>query len=288
MRTRSEVIWDVIQSTPLTKSDFLKSILNNKFPKYSFNYKRFYPSEAVKKSSSIAGVIAELKSLTEASLTLFDKFYREYKSTPLILVLTPAGYQLLTKRRKKILDQTMIVLSETKSLDYLIQLPRFIGEASKKRRLKAQNERLQRLIEKSLPHLSHFSTAHSLTDFVAQVPVIDEVLSRENGLGRSMQCGLKITFKNWAKMKSRLGHTARGELIDVLSRAINGVVRNSDRVMRSQEDEFLVFLSTNDPNHTARCKERLESALKNFSLFANDQKIRLPFTVKSVDHASFH
>ncbi len=156
-----EAAWTIIQSTHLPKSVFLKNILEKKFPSCSFIYRKFSSADFHKKrkefiSGTCDGVISELKSIVGESLRLFDKIVREYRDVPHILVLTPMGYELLKKHRKKVLDRAMVILSETKSLDYLMQLPRFIEEVGVKHRLRAQNERLHKLIQKRLKKEAHF------------------------------------------------------------------------------------------------------------------------------------
>jgi PleD family two-component response regulator len=273
--------WVIIQSTPVTKSVFLKNLLEKRFPSYRFSYQRFAGfKKAAIKLKKPDGVIAELKMLSSASLKTFDLLIKGFKDIPIILIVSPTGFQLLNQKRKKQLHSSLVALSETKSLDYLIQLPRLIEEVGRKKRLKAQNERLQRLMEKRFPQINSFDPARNTNDPSQTREVLGELMRQED---RHSQCGLKITLRRWTDIKTNLGDTAQGEVVDLLSRMIQSVVRNSDRVLRAKENEFLIFLSNTDRRHLSKCKERLEQALSSLKIQSNQRERKIPFSISSME-----
>ncbi|MBN8554496.1 MAG: hypothetical protein J0L93_03545 [Deltaproteobacteria bacterium] len=269
-------------NAPATKSVFLKNLLEKRFPTYHFSYFRFaeFKAPALKKIDAPDGVIAEIKNFTSTSLKTFDAITKAHKNSPIILIVTPSGFQLLNQKRKKVLHSCIVALSETKSLDYLIQLPRLIEEIGRKKRLKAQNERLQRLVEKKFPQLSSFDPARSLSCPIQSRQILGELLGpRED----KSKFGLKITLNSWSRAKSALSDIGTTEVIDLISRMIQSAVRNSDRILHNKENEFLIFLSNADSSHLSKCKDRLEDALKGLKIHSNKREWRLPFVISSIE-----
>ncbi|MDB5038275.1 MAG: hypothetical protein JWQ35_1803 [Bacteriovoracaceae bacterium] len=288
VRGKSFPTWMVVQSSPSTKAVFLNNILKKKFPGYSFLHSK-WASESFQKivKENLDGIILEIKTLTEASLSIYDKFNKFYKATPKILVITPKAYQWLSVRRRDALDHSLVVLSEIKSLDYILQLPRFIEEVGRKRRLRFQNERLQRLVEKRIPHLHSFRSTLQEAEGINSRDMIEDLLADDKQNNRAHQCGLKLKITSWKRLRNSLGATAQNELADLLSRLINGIVRNSDRVLRSADDEFLIFLSNTQSSNLSRCKDRLEKALRSFRIEANNRNLKLPIEIAAIDHLSY-
>lgn len=268
--------WLIFQTSQPAKTPIVKRLLAKKFPSHDFHYARF--SQASKKilaSQDWDGVISELKGLTSKDLKVFDTLVRHAKSKPMILVLSPSGFQWLNQKRKNCLEHCLIIMSEMKSLDYILQLPRLIEEVGKKRRLQFQNARLQRLVEKKLPHLNGFRNA----DAQDLSPPSDSL----HTFFDSNACGLKIKIRSWDKIKERVNPTARLEILDLLTRTINASVRNSDRVLRSDEDEFLIFLSNTHDQLVSKCRERLERSLKSIQIAADRRLLPLKLSVLPLD-----
>jgi hypothetical protein len=279
--------WLVIQSSPSSKASFLRELLRKKFPTYSFLHSKPFQDKKRLPKDSFDGIILELKSLSKSTLSIYDKLNKTYRNNAKILVVTPNGYQLLNLRRKKALDHSLIILSETKSLDYILQLPRFIEEVGRKKRLRLQNERLQRLIRMRLPHLQSFSGSLSDSISVNTKETIRDLLGEDARGRNNQQCGLKLKLKTWDKIRNILNSSAQTEVFDLIYRLIHGIVRNSDHVLRSAEDEFLIFLSNTQEANLSRCKERLERALKSFRIEANSQSLRFPVQIVSLDRLSY-
>src|SRR5258708_7006426 len=88
-------VWTIVESTRLAKSMFLKNFLSKRFPNYVFSYQKFVSDCKKSKTSPLKqkpdGVVAELKSLSEEALRGFDKFTKEFRNFPIIMILTPAG-----------------------------------------------------------------------------------------------------------------------------------------------------------------------------------------------------
>lgn len=280
------VEWVVLESSPHSKTVFLKDLLKKRFPHCNFNFHAFYDSKSAKKALKLrpSGVIAELKTFSQTSLKLFDRFFSDYREIPHILILSPAGFQLLNQKRKDKLHQAMIALSETTSLDYLIQLPRLIEEAGRKRLLKAQNERLQRLLKTHTP--SHSFGPSPLTEIVENRKAISEIIRSDCIDGREGQCGLRIQLRQWRRHSRQMGEIAQNEVLELISRLINKSVRNSDRVLRSKEDEFTIFLAHTDASHLTRCKERIERTLSEIRISTNQREVELPFSISPINSAS--
>ena len=147
MSVRKGLSWIVVKSTPINRTPLLKTLLADRFPEYHFRYIRFNENNFKGRFGSAQtppdGVVAELKKFQESSLPVFDKLCAEFRRSNIIFILSPKGYQLLNKRRKKKLHENIVVLSELKSLDYLIELPRLIDGVSLRLRLRKENEKLQ-------------------------------------------------------------------------------------------------------------------------------------------------
>lgn len=271
-----EGYWVVIKSSPLSRSHLLRALLERQFPKIHFHYLRFNklhfgPGKKIdlKLRSNAHGVIAELKQLQKTGLSYFDRLVKQFVHQPIIFILSPESFSLLSATRKKILFQHMMVISELKSLDYLTQLPRLMDEVSLRSRLKQENERLRELIasEKSIDES------------------LDFVLSEENP--HSTQKGLKITLKDWNRFKSKVGQHAQSEVIEAFSRMISRAVRSSDRILHSRENEFLVFLSNIDRVQQARCMQRVKEKLSSIEIAANTRHLDIGFSVNSIEHLPF-
>jgi len=117
------------------------------------------------------------------------------------LVLTPAAYQWLTLKRKKTLDHSLVLLSETKSLDFLLHLPRFIEEVGRKATSSVQNERLQRLVEQRIPNRHRFGTLGEI-ETTDQHELVEDLLATSNP--KTHQCGLKLKLKTWSEISASL------------------------------------------------------------------------------------
>jgi len=282
--TRTASTWIIIQSTPLAQSSFLKNILAKKFPHYAFSYQRFLKSDTLKSIAKKAtrkpdGILLELKTLNPLGIKTCSKLLHDYRGVPTVLVLTPQGFTLLNSKHRKLIENTIIVLSETKSLDYVLQLPRLIEEVGRKRRLRHQNERLQRmLLERDPVANTGFAGLGTNTDFLHTRKLLGNLLSSDQRSG----CALKVTFKNWPKLRSQLSTSAQTEILDLVVRLIGRVVRNSDRVLRSEEDEFTIFLANAQPSHLSRCRERLENSLRDLRIEADEKSLKFPFTISTL------
>jgi GGDEF domain-containing protein len=279
--------WMVIQSAPSSKVVFLQELLKKKFPTYSFIHTKGSTELQIFFKQTWDGIILEMKMLNELSLGIYDKINKNFRNVPKILVLTPPGYQWFMARRKDALDHSLVILSDIKSLDYVLQLPRFIEEVGRKKRLRMQNERLQRLIEKKIPHLQGFSMPTQNALSINSREMIRGFLAEEMRGKRSHPCGLKLTLKGWNKVQKLIGSAAQNEVVDLLYRLISGIVRNSDRVLRSAEDEFLIFLSNTQSASLSRCKERLEKALDSLQIEANSRNLKFPVKIASLDHLNY-
>jgi diguanylate cyclase (GGDEF)-like protein len=178
----------------------------------------------------------------------------------------------------------MIAISETTSLDYLIQLPRMIEEAGRKRLLRFQNERLQRLLQHRMPTADFGPNPR--TEIIKNEKVLTHLMNSQCLDGRSEQCGLKIQLKHWRRFSKNLGDIAQNEVLELVSRMINKSVRNSDRVLRSKEDEFTIFLSHTDVSNLNRCKERIHQTLSEIRILSNQNELELPFSISSIEHLS--
>lgn len=274
--------WIVFESSPSSKTVFLNDLLKKRFPKFRFHFHKFYDLSSAKKALKLkpAGIIVELKTFSSTSLKIFDKFTKDFREVPQILILNPTGFQLLNQKRKEKLHKAMIAISETTSLDYLIQLPRMIEEAGRKRLLRYQNERLQRLLQHRSPAVTFGPSP--LTEIIENEKVLAEILNNECLDGPNHQCGLKIQLRNWGRLSSNLGEIAQNEVLELVSRMINQSVRNSDRVLRSKEDEFTIFLAHTDASNISRCKERIEKRLLDLRIRSNQKELSLPFSISSI------
>jgi hypothetical protein len=273
VRETKGVGWVVIQSAPTSNSTFFKSLLNKKFPDHNFIYQKFSKTDLKKKielQAQPSGIIAELKSLTEKTISLFDDLTSKYEKSPIILILTPSSFQILNRKRKKKLDQTTILLSETKSLDYVVQLPRLIDEVGKKLVIKAQNERLQKLIQKQMPWFNGINELH-------------DVKVTKDLLGNSEETGLRVKLPQWSKLKKTLSPAALNEVGDRLMRIILDAVRNSDQVLRAKENEFVIFLKRADEETLLKCEARIKKALQSVDITANAKNVPVPVSISQLN-----
>ncbi len=279
-----------MQTLPSSKSFLLKGVLSKRFPQIKFDFKRFIKSDLspdTGKAKSLRqeaiGIIFELKNIVKSDLKILDQAWRIYKNKPAIFILTPEGFQFLNKVRSDLLTQTSVIISETKSLDYIIQLPRFIEAIGRKNRLQTQNDRLRRLMEKTFESLAGFglntenppATSREVAEGLKETAADQEL------------CGLRVSLKGWPQVKRRLGHSGQAEVMNSVARLINTAVRNSDRVLHWKENEFLIFLSNTERNQLASCRSRVAESLSSLQLSANHRQVQLPFTVKSIEKMSF-
>lgn len=256
--------WLVVQSSPDVKASFLKSLLMTRFPRVQFDYERGGADSVPKiqglMKQSLDGAILELKQITLEDLKWLDRIKNLLKR-PVVLVLTGDVYHLLRSRRPQWLETSLPILTEPKSLDYLLQIPRCVEEINRRRLLRVQNERLSRLVQQAKTEGSL-----ELEDFASLSPR-----------------GLKVTFRNVKRVQNSLGEIAFLEILEAISRAIRSQVRNSDRVLRSSDHEFFVFLSHAEQKQIQACRNRLRSTLRHFEMRANERMVQLPFAISSVD-----
>lgn len=173
-----------------------------------------------------------------------------------------------------------VILSETKSLDYILQLPRFMNEVSRRNRLRNQNERLTRMMAEKMNEVAAFGDQSELPNVEISVDVF------EGQTGKNI-CGLLISLKRWTGLKKRLGSIVQAELMQSVGRLINSAVRNSDRVLHWKEDEFLVFLSNTEPKNLSLCRQRVERSLSTIVLKSNEKEVQVPFNVRSLEQMAF-
>jgi GGDEF domain-containing protein len=271
--------WNIIHSLPSSKATLLQSFLAKKFPTFDFLVQRFDTSLSIDVSKS-SGAILELKDLKNADLKVLDKLWRRCKSIPTLAILTPQSYQLMKQRRPEFLADISIILSDLKSLDYIPQIPRWIDSASRRNRLKSQNERLKRLMAKA------FGALDEIPD---QGPGDSREFAEDlvQGIAGKPFCGLRVSLRRWNGLKKKLGAIGHREVIDSIGRMINSAVRNSDRVLHWKEDEFLIFLSNTEPKNLKLCQSRVEQLLSSFTITADQRKVSVPFSVKTVEQMAF-
>lgn len=269
--------WVIIQSAPKSKSSFLQGVLERRYPDFEFAYLRFNERDfsKSKKLSRIEkmGILIEAKHLREKDLPLFDRYLKRYKEEAVILILSPTTYSLLRKRRKKTLQTCTVTISDIKNLDYLINIPRLIEDVILRTHLKKENARLRALIdqcrpdERALP-LTTQSDAQMTNDLI-----------EENETKR----GIKIRLSRWDSLKNNLGDLGQIEFTELLTRAISSTIRNSDRILRSKENEFIVFLPKSGKPHVEQCLKRLNDSLKSIVVTTNQQTLSVPFTLRSFE-----
>ena len=252
-----------------------KDLLARKLPLMQFHFTKFQSAELKKRSflDQMDAVIAELKSIDRSDLKLVDHLWKKLRSRPAIFVVSPDGYQLLSKLRPQIVQKAVVLLSEIKSLDYFIQLPRLIEDIGQKVNLKNQNERLLKLIKSATESLEF----GSVDDLPREVLISS---------ARNSQCGLQIRISQWSKLRKSLGVFGHMAFMEFLSRTINSAVRNSDRVLHSKEDEFIVFLSNAEPKHVKLCKARIEKSLEAIQLSSDQRRLKVPFIVQPLERSS--
>jgi len=239
-----------------------------------FQFGRFQSAEIREKTflDRIDAVIAEMKNIDRSDLKLVDSFWKRLRSRPAILVVSPAGYQILASLRPQIVEKAVILLSEVKSLDYFIQLPRLIEDIGTKLSLKNQNERLMKLIRSATESLEF----GSVEDLPREVLI---------STARNSQCGLQIRVSQWSRLKKSLGSFGQVTFMETLGRTINRAVRNSDRVLHSKEDEFIVFLSNAEPKHVKLCKARIEKSLEAIQVNSDHRRLKIPFIVQPLERS---
>lgn len=268
--------WVVIKSSPLSRSHLLKALLERQFPQFCFQYFRFNKAcfgstkgidAAIRKQC--VGVIAELKQLKSSTLAQFDHMVRQFAHKPLIFILSPQSFRVLSEKRKKILFENMMVISELKSLDYLTQLPRLMEEVSLRQKLQIENEKLLQLINSEIS--------------------VDASLNRALNDSQNVptQKGLKIRLLKWNQIRSGLSNAAQTEILEAFTRMISRAVRSNDRVLHNRDNEFLVFLSNIDRTQQTRCVQRVKEKLSSIQISANTKEIRVPFSVDSIDQLPF-
>lgn len=268
--------WVVIKSSPLSKCHLLKGLLEKQYPQFHFHYYRFnktYFGSNQKIDQSIRqqclGVIAELKQLKLSTLSYFDRLLKQFSKKPLILILSPQSFKILSEKRKTRLFQHMMIISELKSLDYLTQLPRLMDEVCLRQRLRQENEKLRKMI----------ALESSIDDSLDRL-----IRSPEN---IPTQKGLKITLLRWNQVREKIGKPAQSEVLEAVSRMISRAVRSSDRVLHSKDNEFLVFLSNIDRQQQSRCMQRVREKLSSIQISANTKDINVPFSIRSIDQLPF-
>lgn len=272
--------WIVVKSQPIQRTPLLKSLLAEKFPQIRFCFMRFtLPSlekEKRSKSERPHGVVAELKKFPKNGIFLFDALCRQFKHSNLVFILSPNSYSILKeKRRSKLMEQTMII-SEMKSLDYLAQLPRVIEEIGLKQQLLAENKKLEKLVRERVLGFQSSQENPPLNENFRVSRYLQTSSSEDSSHG------LKIKLNKWTRLKKEIGDMGQNELISSMTRIITGVVRSSDRVLRTKEDEFIVFLSDVDRHQITKCIDRLRQALKDFSISVNQKHFPLPFTINTL------
>ena len=212
----------------------------------------------------------DLKQLNPQSLPLVDKLNRHYSQVPIILILSPSSYQLLNSHGLEIRKRSIILLSEPKSFDYLLQIPRLMEEVRRKKRLKTQNERLQRYILQKASHIhKDWTTRHQwLQDLQARIKIQSP-----------SSCGFKVVLKSWKTAKKEMHEIAQTEVLETLSRLLRHAVRKTDHILHFRDNEFHVLLSNANHLRSEQCLTRIETLLKDFSLKANDRPLDLPFSI---------
>lgn len=277
--------WIVVKSTTIDRTPLLKSLLADRFPQISFRYIRFNAKNFVppaKSTPQVDGVIAELKTFQESDLETFDQLYKAYKKANMILILSPKAYQILNKRRKKKLHDHMLVISELKSLDYLAQLPRLIQEVGLRARLKEENKKLQEIMEQKEPGPKSFAEPEPVELPVFSKSVLNSLQERRENKTRDSNGGLRIKLGNWTRTKKKLSEAAQAEVIALFTRSLTRALRSSDRVLRSKENEFIVFLSNVNKKQVDHCTHRIQDTLSSVEIYSTDGKLNLPFKIDAI------
>ncbi len=270
VRRLQSLKWVIVQTTPSSRALCLKDILHKKFPQHSFSY--FDTKSKRQELRSAHGIVFELKNLNPKTLRRADTLLQQLGRIPRILIVTPEGYQILTKRHPLWIDHSLIILSETASLDYLLHIPRLIQEVINKRDLKRQNEELRKMINDKVQEIFKSGTDG----------VLDELMDDTH----PPPCRIKVTMRRWQATSRRLGSAmAQSTLFETLHQTIAQSVRQGDRILHAKENEFLIFLDKTSKPQLERCRKRIEAALAQVSLWANDKPIPCPFEVVTIaDH----
>lgn len=269
--------WLVVRSGSKAHEALFESIMKSRFPGQCFQFLSFRSqvlpriSKELKQSRPL-GVLIELKKFAEGQLKLFDQVLRESKFYHKILVLSPESYRILNQRRKKSLHLCTLVLSEFKSLDFLTQLPRIMRDVALKRSLHDNNQRLVEMVNDR--DLQSFSGNPNLRE-----PIDLSKDLHADLIQRSRNQGLRVVISSWSRLKKSLGPVAASELVEATSRTLTRTVRGSDRVLRCQENEFLVFLADMDRKQLQSCLKRLHSALEQVEITQNRRTQNLSFQV---------
>lgn len=269
--------WGVIQSSPLSQAIGLQDILKKRFPHYEFNFWSISDLPLKKKDKDLLksanGLIVELKSALADAVPLFDRIQRLQAQMTIIFIVTPQVYRSLMEKRRDRIDHTLIILSELVSLDYLLQLPRLMEEVVAKRDLKQQNEKLQRMIKARDDLIDSGSTDDS-------VELVEHLIEEKSHPHK----GLRVTLSGWQKIKHHIGSkAAQNEVLSACGRAMSQIVRQSDRILHSQENEFIIFLSNATASTLHRCEDRITQALAQLKIEANNKCLSMPFRVASLD-----
>jgi GGDEF domain-containing protein len=272
VREKSGAYWVVVHSLPQSKTFLLKNILAKRFPRLEFHFSRF-PQVSKSLQTLIeksAGVLLELKTFDQVDRKALDKICRWTEGKSVLSILSPEAFHWIQKTRAEFYHRMGVLISELKSLDYLVQIPRLIEEVQRKHLLRSQNERLRRLV----------AQAHDAA-VATRIPP-DFTGDFLEGVQEKNLTGLKVTIKKWTTTRRRLGEHAEAEVLDSIGRLINNAVRNSDRVLRWKDDEFLVLLSNTEPRSLESCRNRLQSSLGQLSLSANHRSLEIPFDIRFV------
>lgn len=266
MKSLKGVCWLVIKSSPLSRNVLLKNILANRFPSIKFEYLRFHSTlfQRLAKNKGFDGVIAELKNLSEKNLPLFDRLLKKFQNSEVIFILSPKAYQVLNQKRKKSLHRSFFLLSELKSLDYLTTLPRLVEEVALRKRLKHENELLQKLFKQNW-----------------EGPIPEEFEEPE-ALQETPKQGIRLVIRNWNQLTRSFNEIAELECSQMISRSLASTVRGSDRVLRSKDNEYLILLENVDARQLRQCVTRLSRSLEKMQIRANSKPMNLNFALESI------
>ncbi len=258
--------WLVVKTPPSYRNlELLKSILSNRFPAIKFDYQGLQGSMFKKLTSAngFDGVIAVLKSFHEKNLPLYDRLLKKFAQSEIIFVLSPKTYQILNARRKNTLNRSLFLMSETKCLDYLATLPRFIEEVRLRHRLKRENEALQKMFRQNWDG-----------------PLPAEFELNEPDYPRTKR-QLSIKIENWKRIAKHLSSVGEIEIDQAILRLLSSAIRSDDHVLRRNEDEYLVLLYDLESVQLKKCMKRISSALKGLQLEANEKTIPLRFKLSA-------
>lgn len=270
-------LWMVIKSTPIKRAPLLKSILSSRFPHLQFEYLRFSSKSFRSKKQPVSGLIAELKLLREKSLPSFDRMLKTFEGAPMVLILSPASYQLLEKRRPTKLSKHTVLMSEPKSLSYMMQLPRVMEDLISRQELLAENLKLEKQIRGSVSQ-----------SFDEELPVLGTDLKEALGFHPG-KLGIQIQIKKWKDLKRRLGEVGQSELMTRLFDQISRAVRQDDRILRTDENELTVFVSNIQKKQLKTCEKRVSEVLSQIKISTEKNKaLKLPFAIRRLEDLAFN